>query len=97
MSASRAAFVRTTGELLIETFEDGMDWEDFIEVIPKVQFEVTMAIAMGVIHTQDKKAIICEVLFHIIDSTDGWGPDSIIDPVLKACISAFLIRDTNGD
>jgi hypothetical protein len=96
MSASRAAFVRTTGDLLIETFEDGMAWEDFVDLIPRVQASVVMAIAMGHLQSSDKDAIICELLFHIIDSTDGWGPDSIIDPVLKACISAFLIGDTNG-
>ena len=94
MSAlGRIEWVKETGDLLIETFEDGVEWEDFVDLIPRVQSSVIMAIAMGHLQSQDKDAIICELLFHIIDSTDGWGPDGIIDPVLKACVSAFLIGD----
>lgn len=82
--------VHAVAEELKAEFEDGMQWEDLFEVIPRL---VNLAKALRITLRLDEshqKAVLIELIDYLVDTTDGWGPDGVIDPVIKAAARAFL-------
>ena len=91
MSENRREWIVKTAADMVEPFEDGFEWQDFVSLVPIAENKVILAIALGLIITGKRKKLVCDLLHEIIDITDTWGPDGIIDPVLKAVVSAFLV------
>ncbi len=61
-------------------FDDGFQLTDLFEVVPLV-----MKVARDVAGTTgpERFALAVKLGEHIIDETDLWGPDAVIDPLLK--------------
>ena len=96
MKEAQLVWIEETGTMLIEAFDDGLSWQDFVDLIPKARLAAKTAFDLGLVKNPKSDEILCELLFFIIDKTDQWGPDGMIDPILKACVSAFLIGDSNA-
>ena len=93
MMNPRQDWIEETAAELVEPFADGFEWSDFVDLIPKAQNKVILAIALGLVAPNKRKRLIRDLLHEIIDTTDGWGPDGIIDPVLKAVVTVFLVGE----
>lgn len=94
---SRDRWIKETAEELLEPFADGFQWEDFVDLIPIARNKVILAMALGLIRTNRRDRLARDLLHEIIDTTDGWGPDAIIDPVLKAATTMFLLGEKDEE
>lgn len=68
-------------------FDDGFQFTQLFEVVPLV-----MKVARDVAGTTgpEKKALAIKLGEYIIDETDLWGPDMVIDPILKSLLPGAI-------
>ena len=90
--------VKKHAEDVLALFEDGWQWTDLFDIIPKVMEIVEAVEGM----TGPEKAAAAEqILDYVIDETDiKWLPDSLVDPILKKgvrYIIPMLVKASKGE
>jgi len=83
---------------VLELFEDGWQWTDIFEIVPKVMEIVEEVRGMT---GPEKSAAAEKILDHVIDETDiPWLPDSLVDPILKKGVRfmiPMIVKATKGE
>ena len=80
--------VKKHAESVLALFDDGWQWTDLFEIVPKVMEIVEAVEGMN---GGEKQAAAEQILDYVIDETDiPWLPDSLIDPILKKGVRYML-------
>ncbi len=73
---------------VLELFEDGFQFSDIFQVVPKVMEAV--ALVKGITNPE-KKALAIQLGEYVIDKTDfPWIPDAIVDPICKKLLPGAI-------
>jgi hypothetical protein len=98
MAKFTAAQVEEHAKKILESFDDGFQWTDLIEMVPQVMEIVE---AVGSMTGDEKRESAEAILDYVIDNTDvPWLPDSFVDPILKKgvrYIIPMICKASNGD
>jgi len=79
--------IREYGEKVIATLDDGFQWSDIVLITPMVM-EITGQVDEM---TNEEKHETAEMLIdYVLENTDFWGPDSVIDPVAASVLKALI-------
>ena len=88
MAKFTAAQIEEHAKAILESFADGFQWTDIIEVVPRVMEIVEDVSEMS---GEEKGEAAGAILDYVIDNTDTpWLPDSFIDPILKKGVRALM-------
>ncbi len=65
-------------------------WMDLLENMDQLEGEVQLIKDLLFLGEDKKRDLLIALIDEIVDRTDGWGPDGLIDPIIKSCARAFL-------
>ena len=85
----RADWCAMQAQAIIEPFVDGFAWSDLFIALP---IALELINEVDGLSDLDQRELLCDLADVIIDTTDGWGPDSVIDPVLKKAVRFCVLN-----
>ena len=83
--------VEKLGETIKSEFKDGMQWEELLAISPRVIDSARTISKKHRFNERQIKVLAVMIIDWLVDNTDGWGPDSVIDPVIKFAARSYLL------
>ena len=83
--------IEELGAGIVAELEDGFQWGDLIDILPRVSLIVAEVAKLNSFTDREQRLLLVELICYIVDHTDAWGPDGVIDPVVKTLARTFLL------